>query len=817
VDVLPDSIPTTPLASRRYLPALLILFVGSGCAALIYEIVWFQLLELVIGSSAVSLGVLLGTFMGGMCLGSVVLPRLISARHHPLRVYAFLELGIGLIGLLALFGIPLINGVYTAWAGHGIIGLLFRGVIASICLLPPTILMGATLPAISRWLETTPQGVSWLGFFYGGNIAGAVLGSLLAGFYLLRVFDSAVATYVAVAVNVAVALLGLVIARTTPYTPQQSDGMIAQRAPGAGLVYAAIALSGMTALAAEVVWTRILSLLFGATVYTFSLILAAFLVGLGIGSSLGSAMARNLARPRVALAWCQLLLCVAIAWTAHVLTDSLPYWPINPSISTDPWFTMQLDMVRCLWAVLPAAILWGASFPLALASVAARGQDPARLVGGVYAANTLGAIVGSLGASLVLVAWIGSQHAQQVLIVFSMIAGLLLLEPAPGSEETRAARSQIPGMIFVAVAIAVGALLIRTVHEVPGLLIAYGRYAATRTGQAHEIIYKGEGMMASVAVSRLSDGVLNYHNAGKVQASSEPQDMRLQRMLGHLTTLIPAQPKSVMVIGFGAGATAGAASIDPAVERELIVEIEQLVPKVVSTYFGDHNFNVAKNPKVQIAIDDGRHYLQTTSEKFDGITSDPLDPWVKGAAMLYTREFFEEVKAHLKPGGVVTLFVQLYESSPAAVKSELATFFEAFPNGLVFGNTTNGEGYDTVLVGQLEPTHINVDEIQARLNRPEYVPLAQSLREIGFNSAIDLFSTFAGRASDLKPWLKDAAINRDRNLRLQYLAGLGLNLYQAGPIYADMLMYRGDPGDLFVGSEQTIQSLRRMIESPPLR
>src|SRR5262245_24971813 len=417
--------------------------------------------------------------MGGMCLGSIVLPRLISARHHPLRVYAFLELGIGLIGLLALFGIPLIDGVYTAWAGHGIIGILIRGVIAGICLLPPTILMGATLPAISRWLETTPQGVPWLGFFYGGNIAGAVLGSVLAGFYLLRVFDSAVATYVAVAVNIAVALLGLVIARSTPYTPLQSDGLVGQRAPGAGLVYVAIALSGMTALAAEVVWTRILSLLFGATVYTFSLILAAFLVGLGIGSSLGSGMARNLARPRLALAWCQLFLCLAIAWTAHVLTDSLPYWPINPSISTDPWFTMQLDVVRCLWAVLPAAILWGASFPLALASVAARGQDPARLVGGVYAANTLGAIVGALSASLLLVAWIGSQHAQQVLIVISMVAGLLVLEPVGGGEtadERKGFRTQIPGMVLVAVMIGVGALLIRSVHDVPGLLIAYGRY-----------------------------------------------------------------------------------------------------------------------------------------------------------------------------------------------------------------------------------------------------------------------------------------------------------------------------------------------------
>ena len=174
--------------------------------------------------------------------------------------------------------------------------------------------MGATLPAIARWLETTPKGVSWLGFFYGGNIAGAVVGSLLAGFYLLRVHDTAVATFVAVALNVTVALLGLAIARATPYREAGTAPTGVERASGSGVVYIAIALSGMTALAAEVIWTRILSLLFGATTYTFSLILAAFLVGLGIGSSLGSAIARNVAR-RVALAWCQLLLCAAIAWT----------------------------------------------------------------------------------------------------------------------------------------------------------------------------------------------------------------------------------------------------------------------------------------------------------------------------------------------------------------------------------------------------------------------------------------------------------------------------------------------------------------------
>src|ERR1700704_6039885 len=157
------------MTSRRYLPALILLFIGSGCAALIYEIVWFQLLQLVIGSSSISLGILLGTFMGGMCLGSLALPRLISARHHPLRVYALIELGIGVFGILVLFAMPLVDRLYAATAMHGFAGILLRALICVVCLLPSTLLMGASLPAIARWIETTREGVSWLGFFYGGN------------------------------------------------------------------------------------------------------------------------------------------------------------------------------------------------------------------------------------------------------------------------------------------------------------------------------------------------------------------------------------------------------------------------------------------------------------------------------------------------------------------------------------------------------------------------------------------------------------------------------------------------------------------------
>jgi spermidine synthase len=790
-----------------YLPPMLLLFVGSGCAALIYEVVWFQLLQLVIGSSAVSLGVLLGTFMGGMCLGSFVLPRYLDARNHPLRVYAALELGIGLMGLVLLFGMPLVNSIYTGIGGGNV---FFRAIVASICLLPPTLMMGATLPAIARYVETSPRGVSWLGFFYGGNIAGAVLGSLLAGFYLLRVFDMAITTYVAVALNVLVAVLGLIIASRAPYEAAQRTAVSAARASGSGAVYLTIALSGMTALSSEVLWTRLLSLLFGATTYTFSLILAVFLFGLGIGSSLGAAIARSATRPRVALGWCQMLLCGAMAWAAMMLTDSLPYWPINPSISSSIWLNYQLDMVRCLWVVLPGAILWGASFPLALASVAERGQDPGRLVGGVYAANTVGAIVGSLGASLIITQYLGSQRGQQLLIIISALSALILLAPAAAGD---AGRKGVRWSMTVLLIIATGTagLFARNVPPVPGLLVAYGRYAATWVGLTN-IIYVGEGLNAFVAVSETSTGVRNYHNAGKVQASSEPQDMRLQRMLGHFTHLIPKNPANALVIGCGAGVTAGAVSIGPDVKHMTIAEIEPLVPASVSKYFGEHNYNVVDNPKVTVHIDDARHFLLTTDEKFDAVTSDPLDPWVKGAATLYTREFFDVVKRHLNPGGVVTLFVQLYESNEAAVKSEIGTFMEAFPNSVVWGNTNNGQGYDLVLMGQQEPIRIDVDALQAKLDDPRYAQVKQSLREIGINSAVELLSNYAGTPSDLAPWLKDAMINRDRNLRLQYLAGMGLNLYQSGPIYANMLQFARYPEQMFTGKPETLAALREGIQ-----
>jgi spermidine synthase len=792
--VTPDS-SISPVGGHRFLPLLLVLFIGSGCSALIYEVVWLQLLQLVIGSSAASLAVLLGTFMGGMCLGSIALPRIISARRHPLRVYALLELGTGIFGFAVLFGLPLVQYIYTASIGHGLPGILLRSVAAAICLLPPTLLMGATLPAISRWIETTPQAASWWGFFYGGNIAGGVFGCLLAGFYLLRIHDMATASYVAASINVAVALASLALARFLTYEAPSAGAETAERAPDSWQVYVAIALSGLCALGAEVIWTRTLSLMLGPTVYTFSIILGVFLTGLGLGSTGGAALARDNSNPRIMLAMCQLLQVLAIAFAAYMLADFLPYWRGNVDSPVSPWSGFLNDLARCAIAVVPSAILWGASFPLALASVASGKRDPGRLVGEVYGANTIGAILGSLGFSLILIPRAGTQHSEHLLIGLSVLAGVVIQRPS----------------VKVAGAALAAALVAWSVPAIPWQLIAFGRRLATTTG-SWTPLYVAEGMNSSIAYTKYENVTTYFHVSGKTEASAEPQDMRLQRLLGHLPALLQANPKSVLVVGCGAGVTAGTFVVHPEVEHITIVEIEPLIPPASAQYFPLENHNVMHDPRTRIVYDDARHFILTSPEKFDIITSDPIHPWVKGIAPLYSTEYFELVKQHLNPGGFVTQWVPLYESNVETVQSEIATFFDAFPNGTVWGNlNTDGQGYDVVLVGQAGNLKINVDDLQRRLDRPDYEQVASSLNEVGYKSAEDLLSTYAVQASDLRGWLRHAQINTDRNLRLQYLAGLGLNQYLAPVIYQQILQYGSLSPDIFTGSAASLRSLRNAM------
>jgi spermidine synthase len=513
--------------------------------------------------------------------------------------------------------------------------------------------------------------------------------------------------------------------------------------------------------------------------------LAVFLIGLAIGGTGGSLLLR-LVRPRLALGWCQIFLCLGIAWTAYMIARSLPYWPINTLLSPGPWYTFQLDLVRCLWTILPATILWGASFPLALGAVASAVEDQGRVVGGLYAANTFGGIIGALSISLVLIPWIGTQQSQRLLLVLSAISALFVLAPYVREYRSFQVASVLGGFL-----VSVGALT-STIKPIPGEVIAYGRQSAVKIGTS-DILFTAEGRNSSVAISRWSDGAVGIDVNGHVEATTEPYDMALQRMIGHLPALLHPHPQSILGIGFGAGVSAGTFTTYPSIQKITVCEIEPIIPPISTRYFRSQDYDVMNNPRTRIVYDDARHYVQTTKEKFDIIASDPLDVFVKGTAALYSKEYFEAVKKHLNAGGMFTLYVPLYESDVKTVKSEFATFFDVFPYGTIWANTRQGQGYDMVFMGQVEPLKINVDEIQQRLERPDYASVAQSMREIGFNSAVDLFSTYSGQYSDLKPWL--------------------INSQLADVIYNQMLKYRSPPKDLFFGSSRYTQPLLSILSA----
>ena len=779
---------------------LLPLFVASGAAALVYEVTWFQLLAVHAGGSTRAAATVLATFMAGLGFGSLLVPRWVSRAMNPLLACAALEALIALCGLAMPWAITAVDTL-----PHRLHAAAF-----ALLLLVPAAAMGGTLPLAARTLGSGPAAARRVAGLYAANTLGGVAGCLAAGFWLLRVHDTLVAGLVAASLNGLAALVALVLAGrwSAPRLTGSGEAMRAEAATARREFPAAIlgvaAVSGATALAAEVVWTRLLALLLGGTTYTFSLILAGFLAGIAIGSGVAGA----LRPPRAWLAWCQAAVVPAIAFGAWAAGAGLPAWPVNPALAASPWVQLQIDFVRCLVVVLPASILWGASVPLAVASWARASGDPARAAGAVLAANTLGAVAGSLGAALVLLPGVGSRGTQQWMLVAAAAAAVMALPPR--------ARAEGGWMRFLAPAAAVVAAgwLVPRLPPLAPTLVGWGRYAAVSRREPPEFLVVREGTDSTLAVSRGRDGVLNYHNAGKVQASSEPQDMRLQRLLGHIATLVPESPRRILVIGCGAGVTAGSVSVDPEVVEETICELEAEVPRTAGEFFADINDGVIGNPKVRVRIDDARRFLRTTDETFDAITSDPFDPWVRGAATLYTEEFFTLAKRRLAPGGAITVFVQLYEAGTAAVKSEIATFLRVFPEGLVFGNTSGGEGYDLVLLGTNGPTTIDLDRIDGRIRAPDAGRLRESLAGIGCDEAAELFSFYVASGPQLAAWLADAQVNRDANLRLQYLAGLGVNAYEQVPIYRAILAAGDWPEDVFTGSVLRMNRLRKLGRKP---
>ncbi len=792
------------------------LFFTSGCAALIYEVIWFHLLRLVIGASAISMAIVLASFMGGMFLGSLLYAHFVRRSLNPVVVYAVLEIGIGVFGLLMPVLLPAVKYVYIGLVGYGSLGIALRAVIAAVLLLPPTALMGATLPAIARRYEPGRRGMAGLSSLYAANTLGAVAGCLVSAFYLLAVWDVWVATVFAVVLNFGLGAVALrwrerLFNPSASRPPKAVEAGAADAAVVLGPVYLAAALSGVTSLGAQVIWTRLLTLLFGASVYAFAIILAVFLAGLGIGSAWASRLLRRGFDGTRGLMHGQLALVPTMLLGGYLLAEALPYG------SPPGWIPMQslhaLHIVRAVVVVLPATIFWGTSFPFALAAAGAGHDDTGRSTGLVYASNTIGAIIGTLGVSFWLIPAYGTHRAGQVLILIAAISAAALWATITRNSVASPA-GKAPGLVRGRSSIwplVVGALGVGLLPAFPKQFLAHGRYLIW-VDQRDQYPYVSEGAASTVAVHIAPDGYSNFHVSGRVEATNNPNDLRTERLIGHISAFAHPHPESVLVVGLGAGVTAGALTLHPEIRRIVICEIE---PRVVgaTNLFAKENYSVLSNPRVEVVFDDARHYLATTREKFDIITSDPIHPWVRGNSILFSREYYAIVRAHLKPGGLASQWVPLYETSELAIQIQAKTFMQAFADGTVWNTITDNRGYDVVFVGSEQPLRIDVNEVQVRIDRSPL--LEASLREVKLGGAVSLLSTYGTSGRDMSAWLTNVPVNRDFSLKLEYISGLAINSHDADGIYAHMSANRTFPEQLFAGTPETLNGLRRRILGAP--
>jgi spermidine synthase len=781
-----------------------LLFFLSGAAALVYQVVWVRSLTLVFGGSHLAVTVVLSVFMAGLAAGGYLAGRIVDRVARPLILYAQLEIGIAasalvFAGLLQLY--PAIYGVLAAGRDHAAAYLtLVRILFAAAALLVPTTLMGATLPVLSRFVAGRPDALGGrLSFLYGVNTLGAVAGVVLAGFVLLRFFAVSTTLSIAVAANVAIASASLLLQRRTDRRAALSpagapaDGtaepagveaagpavpVTAEDRRLARLVLVGIGISGFCALGYEVLWTRVLAIAVGASVYGFTTILAAFLTGIALGSKAWGVLVRLLRMPAPRTSTVVLWFGatqMAIGATALLVTIFLRDVPANgvrlqtffaesglPSFGERIWTSVALSF---LYTLVPAFFM-GAAFPIAGEAVARCRGLVGRAVGDVIASNTVGAILGAAVSGLLLIRIAGIERSLQILTVINLGAGGFILASLGPRPPIRAAAG----------ALSVAALSFLLVNQEAARVWDRNYFAIFRSNQPEafrtpemireaventDVLFYAEGAESIVSVIRVKGGEQAFITNGRVEASSHLQARQVQFTLGHLPMLLHRDPKQVLVVGMGSGMTAGATSVHPGAERVTVVEIEPRVLGAART-FEAYNHRILDSPRLELIVNDGRNFLMTTDRMFDVITADPIHPWFRGAGYLYSSQYFELAAAHLRPGGVIAQWLPLYELTPADLASIVRTVRAHFPHTLLW--LTH---YDSVIVASREPFVIDEDALDRRIAEPGII---DDLRAVMMGSAADLLSYGMMGNEGMARFAERGVLNTDDRLYLEFSA-----------------------------------------------
>jgi spermidine synthase len=760
---------------------VLAFFLLSGVSGLLYEMVWIRSAGTVIGNTTYAVGTVVGVYMGGLALGAWFGGRLADRRSGGalLRLYGAVECGVAASALavprLLQGSGPLFRVLWQMLGEVAPVYATLRVLLVAVILLVPTSLMGATLPILARFLSTSASDAARAtGGAYALNSLGGVLGTLLAGFWLVPDLGLRATTLLAAALNLAIGAASVLLGRGREggLPPEEEAGPPPPRLP---LVISA--LSGFTALAYEVAWTRSLVLTLGATVTAFTLILAAFILGLALGSALSAWGVPRLTRLPRALGLLELAVgAIAIVLLPFLGDLPLRFAPHVGGLRADPPALLRAEFgLAALFVLVPAGLL-GAVFPVAIRMALPSDRSLGRSVAAVYSWNTAGSIAGTLVATFLSVPVLGLSATIRLAATVNFAAAAWLLRPRAllalpllatlGAWLLPAWNPQV---------LASGAFLVgpSNVSAARRKSLDLGAYLAQDT----ELVASYWDAYGLVTVHRhREDGTLSLRVNGKQDASSGTADRIDMMFVGHLPLLHHPRPRRALLIGLGAGVTLSAMQKHPLDQLDC-VELSTAVVQG-ARHFREVTGDLFRDPRTRLTTGDGRNAIAFGREPYDVIVSQPSHLWISGMATLFTRDFFEEASHRLSPDGIFGQWVHARWLSAGNFREVVRTFFEVFPHGSLWEVFP---GSDYVLLGSRDPIRRTVAELGERIAR------LHALEEyVGPDRGAGLVGHLVADAEIARRACRDAPLITDDRCTIEYTAPRWLG-HETRPEFLDWL------------------------------
>ncbi len=773
----------------------------SGISALIYQVIWIRKFAQVFGIHAYSMATVLAAFMGGLALGSILFGSMADRIKNPLRLFAFLELGIGLFAVFFPFLFKGLVSLYTAIGANTEIHeyrlQLVRFFFAFFFLLVPTTLMGGTLPVIIKYfvrrLSEVGQKVSSL---YAVNNLGAVLGGFIAGFFIIRLFGVIASLYIAAAFNLANAVTALTLSKKLGYKEVDEEESAVQesvleKTSAERIVYSlprslvrlvlwVFAIEGFTTLAYEVIWARILiDFSFDKTVYFSSTIVISFIFGLSLGSFLINKWIDRMKNLLSLLGYIEIL--IGLVSVALIFLFAFIAPRVSHSLSlVDTWMqTAGKEYIIFFVMLSLPTTLMGFTYPIVSKLYNDNIRHLGKGMGVIGFMDTVGSIIGSFVAGFILIPVLGVVHSFLLVVFINVFIGLLIILFHPVLSPARKITVTITSILLV---------VVLTVLMPSRYYFTWWDqldYKKTFFGQHYDkIVFYDEGVGATVTVRHYpyDEDYLALNINGHNSAYTTRKDRRVNGLLGYLPYLLVKNPENALVIGYGMGVTAHSL-MQPGIKSVDIAEISPGVIKA-SPSFAPWNKNVLKDPRAHVYIEDGRSFLLMSRKKYDIITTNAVHPRLSNN--IYTKDFYEICRDKLTDNGVVCQWIPQNWLSTREFKSLIKAFVEVFPQSQMWYINE----YSTLLVGKKHPFKIDYALIENRYDENDL--LRYELTDVGLPDPTALIAQYFYSPVDLQGFIRNVPVDQDNFPLVEFSRVVNI-----APDTVIMRMIRDQPTDFY--------------------